>query len=204
MILPKCKSRLWLVYFWDPLLHPLSLVMTFCLKDAKKGSRKPRWSQEDVFWLPKSTISRSLSPLLLEISILIASFCHWECGKKNHFATFVLSPKGMWEFSISFAVLQSRPNHLPILFIFCMSGLNLVVVVSRQNVRKAFILILYLVVGLLEFSYILFLFWPFRSTSSSSFKLFSAKQTHSQDFWEKHGEIGEKRGLKFEVAGKAL
>ena len=45
MILPKCKSRLrkWLVYFRNPLLHhPLSLVMTFCLKDAKKGSRKPR------------------------------------------------------------------------------------------------------------------------------------------------------------------
>lgn len=40
MILPKCKSRFrkWLVYFRDP----LSLVMTFCLKDAKKGSRKPR------------------------------------------------------------------------------------------------------------------------------------------------------------------
>ena len=62
----------------------------------KKGAVE---SSQDVFWLPKSTISRSLSPLLLEISILMASFCHWELWQKNHLDTIVFLSNGIWEFA---------------------------------------------------------------------------------------------------------
>ena len=67
-------------------------------------------------------------------------------AKKNHLATFVLLPKGILECFLLLLVslLHSCRVGQIIYSIFCMSGLN-PLVVSRQNVRKAFILILYLV-----------------------------------------------------------